>query len=99
MRLGQLAGAGGDVKVTGFALDHRKVAPGNVFGAFKGVRFNGEDFIAEAVSRGAVAVVAADDATVPDGALAILDANPRKRFADLAAAFYGPYPETVVAVT
>ena len=52
MRLNELAGAGGDKAVTGFALDHRKVAPGNLFGAFKGARFNGEDFIAEAAQRG-----------------------------------------------
>ena len=49
MLLGDLAGIASDSEVTGFALDHRKVAPGNVFGAFRGTRFNGEDFIAEAV--------------------------------------------------
>ncbi len=99
MRLGELAGAGGDSSVTGFALDHRKVAPGNVFGAFRGAAFNGEDFIAEAVKRGAIAVVADTGAKVPDGTLAILDDEPRRRFAELAARYYGPYPETVVAVT
>ena len=58
MKLGALADVASDSEVTGFALDHRKVAKGNVFGAFRGARFNGEDFIAEAVKRGAVAVVA-----------------------------------------
>jgi len=62
MRLGDLAGIVDDVEVTGFALDHRQVAPGNVFGAFKGARSNGEDFIPEAVQRGAVAVVARPEA-------------------------------------
>ena len=33
----------GDARITGFAIDHRKVAPGTVFGAFRGSRFNGED--------------------------------------------------------
>ena len=45
-------------RVTGFAIDHRKVAPGTVFGAFQGARVNGEDFIDEAIAAGAVAVVA-----------------------------------------
>jgi UDP-N-acetylmuramoyl-L-alanyl-D-glutamate--2,6-diaminopimelate ligase len=54
-------GAAGDV--TGFAIDHRKVAPGNVFGAFAGC-VNGEDFIADAVAAGAVAVVARPEAKV-----------------------------------
>ena len=32
-----------DHEVTGFAIDHRKVSPGTVFGAFRGARVNGED--------------------------------------------------------
>ena len=64
MNLGELADTISDSKVTGFALDHRKVAPGNVFGAFRGTRFNGEDFIAEAIKRGASAVVARPEAKV-----------------------------------
>ena len=51
MRLADLAGIGGDSRVTGFAIDHRKVAPGTVFGAFRGSVFNGEDFIPQAVER------------------------------------------------
>ena len=54
MRLGSLIGGDLNSSVTGFAIDHRKVAPGTVFGAFRGARFNGEDFIADAVSAGAV---------------------------------------------
>ena len=67
MNLRDLAGVDSDSEVTGFAIDHRKVAKGSVFGAFKGAVFNGEDFIGEAVERGAVAVVARDEAPVPDG--------------------------------
>ena len=84
--------------MTGFAIDHRKVAPGNIFGAFRGELFDGEDFIPEAVAHGAVAVVARPEATV-EGAAHLADAEPRRLFADLAARFYAPYPEVVVAVT
>lgn len=90
--------AGGDANVTGFAIDHRKVAPGTIFGAFPGARFNGEDFIADAVKSGAVAVVARPEAKV-EGAIHIADAEPRRAFAMLAARFFQPVPETVVAVT
>ena len=45
MKLGALAAAAGielpggaQDNVTGFAIDHRKVAPGTVFGAFRGAR-------------------------------------------------------------
>ena len=98
MKLRDLAGVDSDSEVTGFAIDHRKVAKGSVFGAFKGAVFNGEDFIGEAVERGAVAVVAREEASVPR-IPHLTDENPRRLFAQLASRFYGPYPETVVAVT
>jgi UDP-N-acetylmuramoyl-L-alanyl-D-glutamate--2,6-diaminopimelate ligase len=88
----------GDANVTGFAIDHRKVAPGTIFGAFPGTRFNGEDFIADAVKAGAVAVVARPQAKV-EGAIHVADDEPRRAFAALAARFFQPVPETVVAVT
>jgi UDP-N-acetylmuramoyl-L-alanyl-D-glutamate--2,6-diaminopimelate ligase len=96
MRLELSSGQSADV--TGFAIDHRKVARGTVFGAFKGSRFNGEDFIADAVAAGAVAIVARPEASVT-GAVHIADAEPRRAFARLAAKFFAPFPETVVAVT
>ena len=92
-----LAGDGG-ATVTGFAIDHRKVAPGTVFGAFRGTQVNGEDFIPAAVAGGAVAVVARPEAVV-NGAVHIADPEPRRAFARLAARFFVPVPETIVAVT
>ena len=98
MRLRDLVDVNSDSAVTGFAIDHRKVARGSIFGAFKGAVFNGEDFIGQAVDRGAVAVVARPEAEV-EGVPLIADPEPRRRFAELAAKFYAPYPEVVVAVT
>jgi UDP-N-acetylmuramoyl-L-alanyl-D-glutamate--2,6-diaminopimelate ligase len=91
------AGAG-EAAVTGFAIDHRKVAPGTVFGAFAGAKFNGEDFIPAAIEAGAVAVVARPEARV-EGALHIADVTARRAFARLAAGFFSPVPATIVAVT
>jgi len=107
VKLGAAAAAAGltisdallaDRQVTGFAIDHRKVAPGNVFGAFPGTRVNGEDYIAAAVAAGAVAVVARPGAKV-EGALHFAADEPRRLFAKVAALFYRPVPDTVVAVT
>jgi UDP-N-acetylmuramoyl-L-alanyl-D-glutamate--2,6-diaminopimelate ligase len=98
VRLGDLAGIDDDAQVTGFAIDHRKVAPGTVFGAFEGTRFNGEDFIPDAVQSGAVAVVARPQAQV-QGAAHVAADEPRRAFARLAAKFFAPFPGTVVAVT
>ncbi|MBW6523299.1 UDP-N-acetylmuramoyl-L-alanyl-D-glutamate--2,6-diaminopimelate ligase [Sphingomonas sp. RHCKR47] len=101
MRLSALtdvSGTAGDAVVTGFAIDHRKVAPGTIFGAFEGARVNGEDFIPAAIEAGAVAVVARPEARV-EGAVHIADYSPRERFAKLAARFFAPFPATAVAVT
>jgi hypothetical protein len=87
---GDLAGA----QVTGFAIDHRKVAPGTVFGAFVGARFNGEDFIADAVKAGAVAVVARPEAKV-EGAVHFHDPAPRRAFARLAAPSFAYFSSVV----
>jgi UDP-N-acetylmuramoyl-L-alanyl-D-glutamate--2,6-diaminopimelate ligase len=96
--LRDIAGVDSDSIVTGFAIDHRKVARGSIFGAFRGAMFNGEDFIGQAVERGAVAVVARPEAAVERVPL-LSDPAPRRLFAELAAKFYAPYPNTVVAVT
>ena len=98
MRLGDLAGIDSDVRVTGFAIDHRNVTKGNIFGAFRGEKFDGEQYIAGAIKHGAVAVVARPEAAV-EGAVHIADAQPRRRFAELAGKYYGPYPDVIVAVT
>jgi UDP-N-acetylmuramoyl-L-alanyl-D-glutamate--2,6-diaminopimelate ligase len=101
-RAGLAIAEGGDAQVTGFAIDHRKVAPGTVFGAFQGLNFNGEEFIPAAIAAGAVAVVAqpqARDAIVQRGAVHIADDQPRRAFARLAAGFFTPVPECIVAVT
>ncbi|HEX8841315.1 MAG TPA: UDP-N-acetylmuramoyl-L-alanyl-D-glutamate--2,6-diaminopimelate ligase [Sphingomicrobium sp.] len=98
MKLRDIAEVDSDSEVTGFAIDHRKVARGSVFGAFRGAVFNGEDFIGQAVDRGAVAVVARPEAAV-DRVPHLADPEPRRLFAELAGKFFAPYPETVVAVT
>ncbi|MEP5937182.1 MAG: UDP-N-acetylmuramoyl-L-alanyl-D-glutamate--2,6-diaminopimelate ligase [Erythrobacter sp.] len=105
MRLRALASAAGialddgiEANVTGFAIDHRKIAPGTVFGAFRGARFNAEDFVPDAVEAGAVAVVTRPEVAV-SGVAHIASAEPRRDFAQLAAQFFTPVPDTIVAVT
>ncbi len=98
MKLGALTGGGQGATVTGFAIDHRKVAPGTVFGAFEGTQVNGEDYIDQAVASGAIAVVARRQARV-EGVPHIADDRPRAVFARMAAQYFAPFPATAVAVT
>jgi UDP-N-acetylmuramoyl-L-alanyl-D-glutamate--2,6-diaminopimelate ligase len=59
--------AGGDVSITGIALDSRKVQPGEVFVALKGLSLDGHKYIPNAIEAGAVAVMGSDvlDLSVP----------------------------------
>lgn len=87
--------------VAAITYDSRRVEEGAVFVAVRGQQFDGTRFVPEAVSHGAVLVVASsgrpDDAHVPW--LTVTDE--RVALAELSAAFYGdPSQElTVVGVT
>jgi UDP-N-acetylmuramoyl-L-alanyl-D-glutamate--2,6-diaminopimelate ligase len=96
--VGYAAADSDSARITGFAIDHRKVANGTIFGAFQGAKFNGEDFVADAIAAGAVAIVARPEVRV-EGAFHIASENPRKSFAELAAKFFAPFPAHVAAVT
>lgn len=94
------AGAG-DVEVVGITADSRLVRPGFVFAAIAGSKTDGTRFIADAVGKGAVAVLAGNAADVPDvGSVPVVRAGePRRALALMAARFFGVQPETAVAVT
>jgi len=46
-----------DLEVTDLAYDHRAVGPGTLFFCVRGLTRDGHDFAAEAIARGAVALV------------------------------------------
>lgn len=89
-----------NTQITGIAIDNRKVQPGDLFVAMQGGSADGHDFIADAIQRGAVAVVGAREMAglaVPY----IRVENPRQVLSYLAAAFYdNPGKKlTVIGVT
>ncbi len=81
--------------------DSREVKPGYLFAALSGTKTDGTRFIADAIERGATAVLIGEGVSVdvPDAVHLIRDANPRRRLALMAARFYGAQPEIVAAVT
>ena len=92
----------GELDVSGITADSREVAPGFLFAALPGSARDGRTFIAEAVSRGAAAVLAPVGTSWPPGVPPrplIEDPEPRRRLAQLAATLAGRQPTTVVAVT
>jgi len=88
--------------VTGMTADSRAVRPGMLYAALPGARADGRAFISDAVARGAAAVLAPVGTVWPVGVPVrpmILDAEPRRALARLAALQAGPQPERIVAVT
>lgn len=86
----------------GITQDSRAVKPGYLFAALSGKKTDGRQFIGDAIGRGAVAVLGGPEAALPagcEGVRLIVDENPRRALAQLAAAFYARQPEHVVAVT
>jgi UDP-N-acetylmuramoyl-tripeptide--D-alanyl-D-alanine ligase len=80
---------GEDVPLTSVVIDSRHAGPGSLFVALPGARADGHDFVADAFTRGAAAVLVRDGAS-PDGpavtvadtgaALIALAADERDRF-------------------
>jgi UDP-N-acetylmuramoyl-L-alanyl-D-glutamate--2,6-diaminopimelate ligase len=93
-------GGVGQVKVSGITADSRRVAPGVLFAAIPGTKVDGAAFAGDAQTKGAVAILAALDAKLPQLGIPVLRAaDPRRALALMAARLYGRQPEIAVAVT
>jgi UDP-N-acetylmuramoyl-tripeptide--D-alanyl-D-alanine ligase len=91
-----------DVEVSEYSIDSRTVAPGALFFAVRGERFDGHDFVASALERGAVAAVVSREASVgfPRSVpLLIVDHDPLLALQALAAAVRRHWGGRVVGVT
>jgi UDP-N-acetylmuramoyl-L-alanyl-D-glutamate--2,6-diaminopimelate ligase len=78
-----------DIEVQGIAYDSRRVVPSGVFVAIRGHKADGAQFVADALSNGAVAVVSENDFEVGSGVTHIRVRCSRRALAELANAFYG----------
>lgn len=76
-------------EIEGIAYDSRKVKLGYLFVALHGQHREGHDFIADAIHRGAVAVVGQSDEVGRRDVTAICVEDPRRALAEIACAFYG----------
>jgi UDP-N-acetylmuramoyl-L-alanyl-D-glutamate--2,6-diaminopimelate ligase len=107
MKLNELLGpeidappARGDVAILGLTADSRAVQPGWLFAALPGSKADGNAFIADAVAKGAAAVLAKRGTPAPaPSAVLLTAAEPRRALALMAARFFPAQPATTVAVT
>ncbi len=82
---GRLLNASGDEKVRNITIDSRQVRQGDLFVALKGERFDGHDFVADAIQKGAVAAILSRPISLP--APQIVVADTLKALGNLAANF------------
>ena len=92
----------GSVRVARVHSDTRTLAPGDLFVALKGERFDAGQFLGEAAARGAVAALC-DESAAPllqsAGLPGVLVADARVALGGLAAAWRGQFELPLIAVT
>jgi UDP-N-acetylmuramoyl-tripeptide--D-alanyl-D-alanine ligase len=94
--------AGADsMTATGYSIDSRTLQPGDLFFAIRGERFDGHDFVASALERGACAAVIARDrvAGLSNAAALLTTDDPLAALQRLAAAVRRHWGKRVVAIT
>ncbi|MHA6690072.1 UDP-N-acetylmuramoyl-L-alanyl-D-glutamate--2,6-diaminopimelate ligase [Devosia sp. A449] len=85
--------------VFGLNSDSRRIEPGDIFFALPGANVHGNQFVPDAVRRGALAVIS-DTAPVGDpGVPVIIVKDVRAAYARAASRIFEPQPEITVAVT
>ena len=104
--LGLTARTGGDVAVTGVALDSRKLEQGALFAALPGTRVHGAEFIPAVLKMGAGAILTdragaemARAAMAGSQAALVVVEDARAALAHASALWFGAQPDTIVAVT
>ncbi len=90
-----------DPEIRGLSADSRNIKPGYLFAALPGERVDGRDFIADALARGAAAILAPSGTALPPQTTAglVTGDDARRGLALLAARFYGAQPRIAAAVT
>lgn len=90
---------GGEREVKGLSIDTRTLKQGELFVAVAGTRFDGHDFLAQAVARGAVAAIVHKDVLAPPGLDVVKVADTTRALGDLARHIRMTVGLPVVAIT
>jgi UDP-N-acetylmuramoyl-L-alanyl-D-glutamate--2,6-diaminopimelate ligase len=89
-----------DVDICGITADSRKVETGFMFVALPGLKFNGADFINDAIAAGATAILCIAEAKLDNNDVVwILDESPGRIFPHYVSRFFKSQPKNIAAVT
>ena len=94
---GQLIGA--DLVMAGVSSDTRAITKGQLFVALRGERYDAHDFLADAVTQGAAALMVACSEKLPADVPAVVVDDTRLALGRLAAAWRAEFDLPVIAVT
>ena len=90
----------GELDIKGLAINSKKVKKGFIFFALKGSKLNGENFIREAVKRGAALIVLSKQSRFYSNQILTIRTNKIKELlAEITSRFYKEKPKNIIAVT
>ncbi len=98
---GRIIRGAAETAVTGVCTDTRSLGSGELFVALAGEQFDGHDFVADAASKGAAAIVGARDvsAQLPNGIAMVLVDDTLRALGSLAGAHRRRFDTPIAAVT
>ena len=86
--------------ISGISTDSRKVKKNYIFFAIKGSKLNGENFIKDAIKRGAVVIVCSESYRINHVDKIIIKKKDVRLFlSEIASKFYNLKPKNIIAVT
>ncbi len=88
------------INITGLAINSKNVVKGNIFFALKGNKLNGEQFIKEAIKKGASVIVSSRNfKSIKRNVIFIKNKNIRNLISSISAKYYKLKPKNIIAVT
>lgn len=88
-----------NISLSGVQSNSKLIKNGNLFVAIDGKKNNGEDYIDEAINKGAVAILTSNKRIKKENIPVIFNQNPRKKLSQLSKLFFPGSPDTICAVT
>ncbi|MCX5859014.1 MAG: UDP-N-acetylmuramoyl-tripeptide--D-alanyl-D-alanine ligase [Proteobacteria bacterium] len=89
----------GDLPVPGISTDSRSVVPGELFVALRGPKFDGHEYIPDALARGAAAVLSEKELPEKSAPAAVVVPDTLRALGDLARHYRDKFPVPLVAIT